>query len=244
MDNPIFTAVIVDDEAKARENIKILIEDYCPEIELVNSFSNPKEGLSFLLRESVDLLFLDIRMPEMTGFELLENFIQKRPKTIIVSAHENYGIEAVKAGAFDYLLKPIGISDIRALVTRLFDVNEYETKSLDSNKISVPHGSGFKVVDLDNVMYIESDNSYCDLHIGGEGKLVVSCSIKEFERMLSNKGFFRIHNRYLINMKFLESFSLIDGGIVTLIDHTQLPVSRRKIKEFKTAVKGKYKTPK
>lgn len=237
---PLFRAVIVDDEAKARENVKALIEEYCPEIELVSDFSNPGEALSFLINEKIDLLFLDIRMPQMSGFEFLENFVKKEFKTIIVSAHEEYGIQAVKAGAFDYLLKPLGISDLRQLVVRLQDLNGYPAKPADSDKINIPYGNGFKVIELGKLMYLESDNSYCDLHMTEGARLVVSSSIKKFEEILARKGFFRIHNRFMINLKFLESFSLEDGGRVTLVDDTRLAVSRRRLKGFKNAVKEKF----
>lgn len=245
----VLRAIIVDDEKKARTNLRTLITDYCPEIEVIEDFDGGVSALSFLLKEQVDIVFLDIRMPGMTGFELLKNLKRKAQKVVFVSAHDEHGIEAVKADAFDYLLKPVSISDLRELVERIEKADSATDKNTseepeehgDEFKITVPHSYGFKVLDFRSIVRIESDNSYSEIHFNDASSLVVTKSLKEFESMLSDKGFFRIHNKHLINLTHLVTFSLVDGGLVTTTNGSQLPVSRRRLKEFKEVVNAKFK---
>lgn len=241
-------AIIIDDEHKARLNLRTLLADFCPEIEVVQDFEGGESAMAFLLKSKVDVVFLDIRMPGMTGFELLKNIKIGQQKIVIVSAHDDHGIEAVKAGAFDYLLKPLAIADLRELVQRLEQAEhkhegaagDEADESEDEFKITVPHSYGFKILDYRTIIRIQSDNSYSEIHFVDGTELVVTKSLKEFEGMLSEKGFFRIHNKHLINLKHLVTFSLIDGGLVTTTNGSQLPVSRRRLKEFREVVKSKF----
>lgn len=140
----------------------------------------------------------------------------------------------------------MSIEDLRNLIIKMeeSDYSEGIISDSDTDKISVPFANGFKIVDLRNLMHIDSDNSYSELHLTDGERLVVSCSIKEFEFALIEKGFFRVHNKHLINLKYLETFALSDGGTVTLINGVQLPVSRRRITDFKQEVKKKFSSPK
>mgnify|MGYP000270938701 CR=1 FL=1 len=243
------SAIIVDDEYKARVILNTLVSEYCPEIEIVNSFSSGQKALAYLLNNPVNLIFLDIQMPEMTGFELLRNLNRNQQKVVIVSAHDDHGIEAVKAGAFDYLLKPLSISDLRELVRRLQEWNLTQAEltkgheDADSNRISLPHRYGTKIIDPRQILLIESDNSYSEISLVNDKKLVVTRSIKEFDELLSNRYFFRIHNKYIVNLTCIESFSLEEGGIVILKNGISLPVSRRRLKTFREALRQKFNNP-
>lgn len=246
----VLSAIIVDDERKARTNLRTLIDEYCPEIKVVADFDGGVGALSFLLKAQVDIVFLDIRMTGMTGFDLLRNVKKNSHKVVFVSAHDQHGIEAVKADAFDYLLKPVSIGDLRELVARLEKAEQtpelkrahLEDADEQGNeyKLTVPHSYGFKVLDFRSIVRIESDNSYSEIHFIDGSELVVTKNLKEFEGMLSDKGFFRIHNKHLINLTHLVTFSLVDGGLVTTTNGAQLPVSRRRLKEFKEVVNSKF----
>lgn len=244
----ILSAVIVDDESKARSNLQTLLEDYCPEISVVQDFEKPAEALSFLLKNNIDLAFIDINMPGMSGLELL-NSLNGRCRAVIVSAHDNFGIDAVKSGAFDYLLKPVAVNDLRSLIERLAK-HERQTDAPsqdlaqpaqnDDYKLSVPHSHGFKIIDLRSVLYITSDNSYCIITFDDDRTFTVTRGIKEFEDKLEKQGFFRIHNKHLINMNFLETFTMVDGGMVTMSNGKEFPVSRRRLKDFKQLTKDQF----
>jgi len=243
-----FTAVVVDDEKIARINLTLLLKEYCPEIQVIKEFDDGDSALKFLLKNKVDILFLDIKMPIMNGFEMLRNLTLNKHKVVFVSAYDDYGIEAIKAGAFDYLLKPISILSMRTLVSRLKMKDKRQVdngiEDFSKTKISVPSGQGFKVLDINSIVRIESDNSYCQINLSDNSRLVVSCSIKEFETKLFDKGFFRVHNQHLIHLKFLENFSITDGGVVTMVNGDELPVSRRKLSAFKAAIKLRFISPK
>lgn len=244
--NEQFTAIIVDDESKARSNLKSLIEDYCPEIAVLDDFEKPSIALAYLIKNDVDLIFLDIQMPEMSGLDLLKGINNWKGKAIIVSAYDSYGIDAVKSGAFDYILKPIGITELRAVIERVVraslvqEKTTIEDKSDKDYKLTVPHSHGFKLIDLRTVIHIKSDNSYCVVTFEDGKTFIVTRGIKEFEISLHNLGFFRIHNKFLINLAFLETFTLIDGGVVTMINGDKFPVSRRRLKEFKQLTDNQF----
>ncbi|MBI1184960.1 response regulator [bacterium] len=240
-----YSAIIVDDETKARLNLAGLIEGYCPEITVTQSFSEGSLALKHLLKNKVDLVFLDVRMPQISGFDLLNSLKRNGEKIIIVSGYLEYGIEAVRANAFDYLLKPVAINDLRNLILRLenSEMNPTEIQgesdviaTTNSFKISVPHRYGIKVIDTSNIVRIESDNSYSNLFMTNGNRLTIAKSLKEFETELHNKGFYRVHNKHIINLKHMDSFSLMDGGFVTLNNNEKTPISRRRLQDFKILI--------
>lgn len=240
--NLTYKAVLIDDEANSRSNLSSLIEVYCPEIDVMGVYENGDDALNYLLRNKVDLIFLDIHMPKMSGFELLMNMGNHASKIIMVSAHENYGIEAIKANAFDYILKPVGISDLRTLIDRL-GKGEGDTSSNVSEeeyKISVPLSHGLKIIDWRTIVRIESENSYTQMIMIDGAKQLITRNIKDFERILDDVGFYRIHNKHLINLQHLEEYSKTDGGIAIMVNGDEVPISRRKLKEFREVLKSKY----
>ncbi|MBO6515026.1 MAG: response regulator [Bacteroidia bacterium] len=238
-----YSVVIVDDEARARQHLQALFEDYCPEFNLVSAFENAKDAISHLRTHPVDVVFLDIKMPEMSGLEMLKHFKPNGTKFVFFSAYDDYGVEAIKLGAFDYILKPPRIGDLRNLVARLDDSPAIHHKDLITavgGKICVPIAHGFKVIEVSSISHIVSDNSYCEVYLVEGGRLVVSKSIKDFQHNLEPVGFFRIHNKYLINLEHLNSFSALDGGFAAMDSGDTLPISRRRLAQFKSQVKRKY----
>jgi len=244
MESRTYSAIIVDDESNARHTLSALLEEYCPEIELVGTFEKPQEAISFLLDHSIDLAFIDINMPRMTGFDLLESINRKGLKVVIVSAYDNYGIQAVKAGAFDYLLKPVSINELRQVVVKVQSVEAEKepSKPLDEEtfNFTIPLTNGIKVVDYREIVYLTSDNSYCDVVLANGKKFIVTKGIGDFESLLSEKGFFRVHNKHLINTHHVDTIKLEGLGSVQMNDGSDIPISRRRMKDFKEEIQRKF----
>lgn len=244
MENRIYTAIVVDDESNARLTLRALIEEYCPEIHLVGDFEKPQEAISFLLEHHVDIAFIDINMPKMTGFDFLASINRHGLKAIIVSAYDNYGIQAVKAGAFDYLLKPVAINELRQVVVKI-QATELEKKvsklpEEESFNFTIPLTNGIKVVDYREIVYLTSDNSYCDMVLANGKKFIVTKGIGDFESLLAEKGFFRVHNKHLINTHHVDTIKLEGLGSVQMNDGSDIPVSRRRMKDFKEEIQRKF----
>lgn len=239
-----YTAIIVDDERNARLTLKGLLEEFCPEINLLADFERPQEALSFLLKNQVEVAFVDINMPRMSGFELIENLRQPDMKIVIVSAYDDHGVQAVKTGAFDYILKPIAINDLRNCITKLLTTKKPNAGSPASESasynITIPLTNGIKVVDYRNIVSIASDNSYCDVVLKDQKKVVVTKSIGEFQSLLSDKGFFRVHNGHLINTHHVDTIKLDGLGAVLMTNGNEIPVSRRRMKDFKDEIQKRF----
>lgn len=237
-----FVTVIIDDEPRARDHLRSLIEKFCPELEVSVEFGNAKEAIAHLSTEKPDVVFLDIRMPGMSGLGLLENLNDSDIRVIIFSAYDSYGIPALKNGAFDYILKPATVQELRKVVARLEQARNSKQDIPKLDRVIVPMESGFKVVELSDIICISSDNTYSTLHLVDRRNEVVTKSIKEFETSLKNQDFYRIHNRSLINLKHMISYSSSNGGTVIMSDGTEVLVSRRKQKEFKELVRLRFES--
>lgn len=239
-----FKAIVIDDELNARLTLKALLEEYCPEIKLLADFERPQAALSYLLKNSVDVAFIDVNMPRMTGFELIESLQQPSLKIVIVSAYDHHGIQAVKAGAFDYVLKPIAINDLRQCIAKL-QADQRRSSAIPptenaSFNLTIPLTNGIKVVDYRNIVSIASDNSYCDVVLTHQKKFVVTKSIGDFESQLTEKGFFRVHNTHLINTYHVDTIKLDGLGAVVMTDGREIPVSRRRMKDFKDEIQRRF----
>ena len=241
--------LIIDDEPKSRANLKNLISDYCPNIELVGEARDYKEALSLFKRYKPDFIFLDIQMPKMNGLELASVIqeIENIP-VIFITAFDHYALKAFKVRAFDYLLKPIKISELQNTVKRVVEfisektgVNKIDSEN-DTDKICLPWKNGFKVIDTNNIVHIESDNSYSSIHFSNGDSLVFVKSIGELEKLLGASRFYRIHNRHIINLDHMDNFTTRDGGLVKMKNGSFYPVSRRKLTDFRQSSKSYFKS--
>ncbi|MBD79577.1 MAG: hypothetical protein CL840_11725 [Crocinitomicaceae bacterium] len=251
------TAIIIDDEPRARENLNTLLTDYC-DVEVLAEASSVTEAMEQLAIYNPNVLFLDIQMPSMNGIELAEKIRHRNIPIVFVTAFDHYAIQAFKASAIDYLLKPTAIDDlqqtVKKIVARKRDADLMNSLISDSlqtlrsnlNKsqklknLMVPWENGFKVIDLSNLTRIISDSSYSEL-ILTTGRMVVTKAIGEMESLLNDSNFFRIHNRHIVNMEFIDSFSTEDGGMVIMKDGNAIPVSRRRLPSFKIAAKQHFR---
>ncbi|MFM1930851.1 MAG: hypothetical protein RL226_154 [Bacteroidota bacterium] len=243
------SALIVDDELLARENLSMLIADFCPDVEVVGLASNAKEARSMADELEPDLLFLDIMMPGEDGFALLKSIADRAFEVIFTTAHNEHALRAFKEKAVDYLEKPISIDELRSAIERavkLIDskktslVSEeritrlLETIALTSNaeKIAIPTKDGLAFLNYAEIIHLDAHDSYTELHLTEGRKYVSSKTIRLFEEKLNPHMFFRIHKSHVINItNHLKEFNRSDSMVV-MSNGVQLPISRRKLSSF------------
>ncbi len=242
-----YTAIVIDDEKNSSELLEWQITKYCPSLKIVAVCQSPKTGIEAIQKFKPDLVFLDIEMPQMTGFEMLEQLNPISFDVIFTTAYDEFAIQAFKVSALDYLLKPIDINELKTAVAK------FEAKHNRSPKPEavVSPASGVKVskdirkrialtttdsllfVDPENIIYCESSSNYTYFHLASEEKKVlVAKTLKDIEEILVNYDFFRIHNSYLVNMKHIREFVRGAGGHVVMSNGNHLTVSRTRKDEF------------
>lgn len=239
--NKTLKAIIVDDEEDGRLVLKATLSRYCPHVEVVACCPSAEEGVKSIQSLPIDLVFLDIQMPKEDGFAMLERVKEKDFDLVFVTAHHDYAVQAIRCAALDYLLKPIDPEELIAAVQRC----EARSHSIERRghfmenvgkeeitQIVLPLREGYLFVQVEEIVRCEADSNYTVLHLVGGEKHLVSKTLKEFENQLSGKRFFRIHKSHLVNMKYLKKYTKGDGGTVTMIDNTELDVSRRNKEEF------------
>ncbi len=235
------TAIIVDDELHGRENLKKIIENYCHEIEVLGCADSVVSAKDLVNVHKPDVVFLDINMPVLDGFDFLDEYDDPNFMIVFVSAHEEYGINAVKAGAADYVLKPVNIKELKQTVKRLLMIKNKEIKIEtvnETNKLVLPASHGFNVLKFDDIIRLEAEGSYTKVMLKeGKGK-IVSRTLKDFEDILPREKFFRIHKSHLINLKYIKDYSNIGGNFVTMTDGSKIEISRRKAPEFIQRIKA------
>lgn len=239
------TAIIVDDELHGRENLRVLLENYCPGMQVLGLASSVTEAIRLVGEFSPEVVFLDINMPVLDGFDFLESFPKREFLTVFVTAHEEFGINAVKAGAVDYLLKPIDIRELKQTVRKLFDSTENSVPAQQFTakaKIMIPETHGFTVTNVEDIIRIEAEGSYCTVFTRDGRKTLVSRTLSDFEESLPVGMFCRIHRSSLINLDLVSEYSVIDGGTVTMIDGAKIDVSRRKTNDFITMIRKRLRS--
>lgn len=231
-------SILIDDEVKSRTALRSFLTKYCPSIEIVGEAEGVKSGLQKIEELNPDVLFLDIEMNDGTGFDLIEQLPTLNREVIFVTAFNQYAIKAFRYSAIDYLLKPVNPEELVQAVAKLSDdsrINQIEQKleALMSNttslqKIAIPSMEGVRLEEVENISYCESDNYYTIIHLVNGERIVVSKTLKEYDKMLSGDGFIRIHQKYLVKLSEIKNYSKSDGGFVVLNNGTHLTVSRRK----------------
>lgn len=238
-------ALIVDDEAKGRLALREKIISYCPTIKIIAEAASGKEALQLIEQLKPQLVFLDIEMPDMNGFEMLNKVSEKNFHIIFTTAYDQYAIKAIKYAAFDYLLKPV---DIEELITAVINIENREYKNtsrqlelMEQNmqlhkthfkKIAVPASDGLHFFDTDNIIHLEASSNYTIIHFANLTKITVAKTLKEFEELLPADFFFRPHHSHIINLKYIKRYIKGDGGQVELENGKYIDISRRKKEEF------------
>jgi two-component system LytT family response regulator len=236
-----YTALIIDDEEPGRKNLALMLEKYCPEIEILGDAASAVEGKEKLMELNPDILFLDVQMPEIDGFDLLDSLTKKNFATIIVTAHAEYGIQAVKAGALDYMLKPIVIKELQQAIKKVAEY--YDSKSEQSNdaqkpeRLTLSHTGGFTVVEIKDITRLEADNNYTKVFTTDKKMYYVSKPLKVFEDNLKDIIFFRVHRSFIINLNHVKEFLREDGGTIVMMDDTKIQLPKTRTNDFMEAVK-------
>lgn len=223
-------AVIIDDEVNNVEALNSLL-NYIPEIAVSGKFTNPDECLQYINNQSVDILFIDIEMPKLSGFDLVERITGKRPHIVFVTAHSDAAVKAFRINAADFLVKPIIFAELRQTIdkiTRL--INNHN--SLIDNRISFTSQAGVDIVEINDILYFMGTGSYSEVHLTDKRKLLVSRNLGEFESLSILRDFLRIHTSYLVNPRHVKKYIKEDGGSLILDNDVSIPVSRRKKEEL------------
>lgn len=218
-----YRAILVDDEASARDILTDLLSRFCPEINLIGAFDNLPEAVEFIKQEKPELVFLDIELPNYAGYEIVSFFEEINFEIIFVTAYNQYALKAFEVSAVDYLLKPIDIERMKRAVKRFMDRSELKNLqksygALKDNllspkltKIVIPHGGDQKIILIQHIVAFEAKEAYTRIHTLHEGRFMVSRNLKHFETMLEGNGtFFRTHKSWLIQTNHLLSYSKSD----------------------------------
>ncbi|MBV8324936.1 response regulator [Chryseobacterium sp.] len=228
-------AAIIDDEQDGRDYIALLLRNEFPDIQESFQASSVEEAYLSLVKNAPDILFLDVQLKDGTAFDLLSKFKEINSLIIFITAFEHFAIQAIKNGATDYLLKPIKRIDFIIAVRKALDTHRKHRLSSTvsyQNKISLPTLQGFKLTDIDSIVRCEADSSYTTFYMNDKSKIIVSRTLHEFEELLSDHNFFRIHHKHLINLSHLKEYIKGKGGQVIMTDHSVLDVSVRKKNDF------------
>jgi len=235
-------AVIIDDEKNSREVLHNMLNKYCTDVAVVGDASGCDEGVELIRQLKPDLVFLDIQMPDGSGFNLLEEIEKPDFDVIFVTAFDQYAIKAIKFSALDYLLKPVNPQDLIQSVERYRDksytgqinkrlevlMQNVGSGSQKPKKIILSTAEGYHVVNPDDIIRCQSDSYYTNFHFIDGKRVIVSKTLKEYEEMLNDFGFVRCHKSHLVNVKYIKSYLRADGGFIMMTDGTEIPVSRRK----------------
>lgn len=241
----ILTAIIVDDELYGRENLKKIIETYCTEVEILACADSVVNAKELVIIHNPDVVFLDINMPVLDGFDFLKEYDERNFMVVFFSAHDEFGINAVKAGAVDYLLKPVNIKELKQTVKKLLALKNKTIKSApahETDKLVLPASHGFDVLIFDDIIRLEADGGYTRVILKDQKNKMVSHTLKDFEDTLPKDIFYRIHKSHLINLKYIKAYSNISGNYVTMIDGSRVEISRRKAPEFIQKIKAALNT--
>jgi two-component system LytT family response regulator len=238
-------AILVDDEPDGIRTLKKMLESHCPNVEVAATCSNAASAKQELERIRPDVVFLDIQMPGKSGLDLLTEIPEKDFEVIFVTAHNEYMLQALQYSAADYLLKPVDedrlIEAVQRVETRIQAEKKEWTETLMHNlnkagspsemRLCLPTLKGFIVVKLDDIIYCEAERSYTIFHLDGKRTVTVSKSLIEYDNLLQETQFFRIHKSFLVNLNHIKEYQRGEGGLVIMTDNAEIEVSRRK-KEF------------
>ncbi|WP_439553444.1 LytR/AlgR family response regulator transcription factor [Flavobacterium macrobrachii] len=240
------TAILIDDDANLRNGMKSLFERYAPEIKIIGEADSVETGTHLLKEQQPQVVFLDIHLGDGTGFDLLEevykNGVKITAQIIFITAHEQYAIKAFRFSALDFLLKPVDPEELQKVIAKLKNVIDKSDsaahidlllenirKKVDNFKrIALSNSDGIHLFDVSDIIRCESEDNYTKFYIKNNKPILISKTLKEYEELLAEHGFERIHQSHLINIAYLKSYIKKDGGYVVMADNSNLPISQRK----------------
>ena len=233
-------ALIVDDEPYCCEALATLLED-CPDVEVIFVCHNATEALDAIRKYSPDIVFLDVEMPKMNGFEMLEQLPSVNFEIIFTTSYDEYALKAIRFSAIDYLLKPVDSEELQNAVQKVIQrsqkpiakqleilMQKIHQPSTPINKIAMPTMEGLQMIPVDSIISCESDSNYTILLLKNNKKIVVSRTLKEIEELLEEHSFVRVHRCYLANLNEVDKYVKGEGGYLIMSDGTSIDVARNK----------------
>ncbi|MGE5109201.1 MAG: LytR/AlgR family response regulator transcription factor [Sphingobacteriales bacterium] len=239
-------ALLVDDEPRNIRILKNLLEEFCPQVKVIGEAESSEAAIALIRNNQPDLVFLDIEMPFGNAFDLLDKLMPVNFQVIFVTAFDNYALKAFRYCALDYLLKPVDIDDLKTAVHKVSE--RVKEKNMDQKldmflknikggksslqKIGLPTNDGLFFTNVENIIRCEASGSYTIIYLADKQKFVVSKSLKEYEDMLPEEDFCRIHHSHIVNLAFVKKYFKGRGGYIEMQDNTSIEVSTRKRDEF------------
>ncbi len=238
-------AILVDDEINSLQNLQQKLNEFCPAIKVVVTAQQPEEAILFIHHYKPDVVFLDIDMPRMNGFKMIEEIEDVDFEIVFTTAYNHYAVDAIRISAFDYLVKPVSVKDLQSCVDRLTEYRIRKTRERlnvlrqglsetrsQEDKIAVPTKAGIDFIKIKDIVYVESDSEQSKVILSNNNTLMVAKTLRELEEILSGYRFYRINTPFLINLLSINRYIPGDGGEVVMQNGETIPVSKRKKDEF------------
>ena len=233
------TATIVDDEPYSCEALVTLLDRYCPDVKVLDICYSAASALMSIKEQNPQILFLDIEMPHMNGFELLEKLPEINFELIFTTSYDQYAIKAIRFSALDYLLKPIDSGELQKAVQKAISsmdrplpqqiellLQKLNNPKVPVSKIAIPTMEGLHMILMESIISCASDRNYSILFLKNKQKIIASRTLKEIEEMLEDYSFTRVHHSYLVNLNEVEKYMKGEGGYLLMSDGTTIDVSR------------------
>lgn len=244
------TAIIIDDEVRSRQSLKQKILLNCSDVEVIAECENGEQGIQAIEDKKPDIVFLDVEMPRMNGFTMLQQLRNRNFELIFTTAYDHYAIRAIKFSALDYLVKPVEVEDLctaieavkqkrkqhsnnERLETLLYNLM---TEKNQPNRIAIPSLEGLQFIEVSDIIYLEAESNYTIIYLKPSQKITVSKTLKDFEELLPQHIFIRIHHSWIINKNHVQKYLKGEGGQVIMSNGKTLDVARRKKDEFMKAI--------
>jgi len=241
-------AIIIDDEKNSREALRKKIATYCKEIEVVAEGADGEEGLLLIEKYQPEVVFLDIEMPRMNGFNMLQRLPHQNFHLVFTTAYNQYAIDAIRYSAFDYLVKPVDTKELQQGVARILEKEKHQKPAHPQQvelllqqllkeknapkKIAISTVQGMELIALDDVVYLEAVSNYTNIHCRNAKPMLTSKTLKEYEDLLPQAQFFRVHNGAIININFIKKFIKGEGGQLQMSNGVLIDVARRRKEEL------------
>jgi len=243
-------AIIIDDEASSRNALRRKLTTYCEDVAIIGECDNGEKGILIIEDMKPDIVFLDIEMPRMNGFVMLQKLDNRNFELIFTTAYDHYAIKAIRFSALDYLVKPIEVQELKSAVDR---ARQKRFRHLPNNRIenllyniaeekeiharlAIPSAEGLLFVNVGDIVYLEAESNYTFIFLLNDKKITVSKTLKDFEELLPSSIFIRIHHSYIINKNHIQKYMKGEGGQVVMTNGKILDVSRRKKEEFMKSI--------
>ena len=246
------TSIIIDDEPNNIQNLQTILQIHCPDVTVLATAQNADDGVVAIKQHKPALIFLDIQMPVKSGFDVLTEFSEPDFEVIFITAYDQYGIQAIKFSALDYLLKPINIIELKNAVNKAgkkisAKLKDHKLENLIANimrgqrevpKIALPTLKETRYIKVDEIVRCEASDNYTTFYTANAEQILVCKTLKDFAELLHFHGFIRTHQSHLINVEFVKSLLKEDGGVLLMADNMKIPISKQNKDQVKTALKG------